>query len=48
VKDYFFITELQSRGLPHDHGLLRVQNAPTFGVSKNEKFECFVDKYFNN
>ncbi len=29
----------------HDHGLLWVQNAPTFGVSKNEKIECFVHKY---
>jgi hypothetical protein len=31
--------------LPHDHGLLWVQNALTFGVSKNEKIECFVNKY---
>ncbi len=31
--------------MPDDHGLLWVQNAPTFGVSKNEKFECFVNKY---
>jgi len=45
VKDYFFIIEFQSRGLPHDHGLLWVQNAPIFGVSKNEKIQCFVDKY---
>ncbi len=45
VKDYFFITEFQLGGLPHDHGLLWVQTAPTFGVSKNEEIECFVDKY---
>jgi hypothetical protein len=44
-KDYIFITEFQSRGLPHDHRLLCVQNAFTFGVSKKEKIECFVDKY---
>ncbi len=31
--------------MPHDHGLLWVQNALTFGVSKNEKIECFVNKY---
>jgi hypothetical protein len=31
--------------LPHDHGLLWVHNALTFGVSKNEKVECFVNKY---
>ncbi len=45
VKDYFFITEFQSRGLLHGDGLLWVQNAPTFGVSKNEKIECLVHKY---
>jgi DNA polymerase III delta subunit len=45
VKDYFFITEFQSRGLFHDHELLWVQNSSTFGVSKNEEIECFVDKY---
>jgi hypothetical protein len=37
VKDYFFITEFQSGGLLHDRKLLWVQNALTFGVSKNEK-----------
>jgi hypothetical protein len=45
VKYYFFITEFQLGSLFHDHGLLWVQNALTFGVSKNEKIECFVDKY---
>jgi hypothetical protein len=44
VKDYFFITKFQSEGLLHNHGLLWAQNAPTFGVSKNEKIECFVNK----
>ncbi len=33
VKDYFFIIEFQSRGLPHDHRLLWVQNVLIFGVS---------------
>jgi hypothetical protein len=45
VKDYLFITEFQSKGLLHDLKLLWVQNAPTFGVSKNEKIEFFVNKY---
>jgi hypothetical protein len=45
VKDYFFMNEFQLGSLLHDHGLLWVQNAPTFGVSKNEKLECFVNKY---
>jgi hypothetical protein len=44
-KGFFFKTKFQEGGLPYDHGLLWVQNAPTFGVSKNEKNECFVDKY---
>jgi hypothetical protein len=48
VKDYVFITKFQSGGLPHDHGLLCVQNAPTFGVSKNEEIECFIDKYLTD
>ncbi len=45
VKDYCFITEFQLRSLFHDHGLLWVQNTLTFGVSKNGKIECYVDKY---
>jgi len=31
--------------LLHYHGSLWIQNVPTFGVSKNEKIECFVNKY---
>jgi hypothetical protein len=45
VKDYSFRRKFQLGGLLHDHGLLWVQNAPIFGVSKNEKIECFIDKY---
>ncbi len=48
MKDYLFITEFQEGGLLHDHRLLWVQNALTFGVSKNEEIECFVDKYLTN
>jgi len=43
VKDYFFIIE--SRGLPHDHDLLWIENATRYGVFQNEKNECLVDKY---
>ncbi len=43
VKDFFFITE--SRGLPHDHELLWIDNPPGYGVFQNEEIECFVDKY---
>ncbi len=45
VKGYFFIIEFQLGGLPHDHGLSWIENAPRYGVSQNEEIECFVDKY---
>ncbi len=28
IHDYFFVIEFELRGLAHDHGLLRVKNAP--------------------
>jgi hypothetical protein len=31
--------------LPHDYGLLWLENAFRFGVLKNEKNEYFVNKY---
>jgi hypothetical protein len=45
VKDYFFITEFQFGGLFYDHRLLWLKNALIFGVSKNEKNECLINKY---
>jgi hypothetical protein len=42
---YFFITKFQSRGLPCDHGLLGVKNAPQFGISSNSEVKFFVDTY---
>lgn len=42
---YFFITKFQSGGLAHDHGLLRVKNAPYFGISSNSEVKIFVDTY---
>jgi hypothetical protein len=45
IQDYFFVTNFQSEGLTHDHGLLWVQNAIQFGISSNETNENFIDKY---
>jgi hypothetical protein len=45
VKNYFFITKFQLRGLLHDYGLLWIENAPRNDVFQNEDIECFVNKY---
>jgi hypothetical protein len=45
LEDYFFITEFQSGGYPHDHGLLWIANAPRYGTHSNEEIENFIDKY---
>jgi hypothetical protein len=41
----FFVTKFEVEGLPHDHGLLWVENVVQFGVLTNEDIECFVDIY---
>lgn len=41
----FFLIEFQKCGLPYDHGLLWIENAPYFCVSSNEVIEHFVNKY---
>jgi hypothetical protein len=41
----FFLIEFQTCGLPCDHGLLWIENAPCFVVSSNEVIENFVNKY---
>jgi hypothetical protein len=41
----FFLIEFQTCGLPYDHGLLWIENAPHFGVSSNEIIEHFANKY---
>jgi hypothetical protein len=42
--DYFFVTEFQTRGSQHDHGLLWVTNAPTYSLDSNNAIENFVEK----
>jgi hypothetical protein len=43
--DFFFVTKFQNHGSEHDHGLLWVVNAPTYGLDSNKIIEIFVDKY---
>ncbi len=43
--DFFFVLEFQSCGSQHDHGLLRVINAPIYGLDSNNAIGNFVDKY---
>ena len=45
LADYFFVTEFQNRGSQHDHGLLWIKNAPTFGKDMDESIVAFVDQY---
>ncbi len=45
IKDFFFVTKFQVEGLPHDHGLLWVENVAQFAILTNENIECFVDTY---
>lgn len=47
VMDYFFVTEFQSRGNEHDHGLLWIRNAPIYGHSSNTTIEHFIDNYLS-
>jgi hypothetical protein len=44
---FFFVTEVQSRGSQHDHGLSWVANAPIYGLDSNNVIENFVDKYIS-
>jgi hypothetical protein len=41
VINYFFIIEFQLISLAHDHGLLWIKNAHTFGISSNKDMEFF-------
>lgn len=45
-KIFFLITKFQSKGLPHNHGLLLLKNTFKFHVFfKNENIEFFINKY---
>ena len=48
VQDYFFITELQSRGTNHDHEFLHIQDAPIYQNSPNADVMDFIDHYLTS
>ncbi|CAB3999556.1 ATP-dependent DNA helicase PIF1 [Paramuricea clavata] len=44
LKDWFYRVEYQQRGLPHIHMLIWLENAPVFGVDKDEDVVNFIDQ----
>ena len=44
IKDWFYRVEYQQRGSPHIHMLIWLENAPMFGVDKDEDVTAFIDK----
>ena len=44
IKDWFYRVEYQQRGSPHIHMMLWLENAPIFGVDKDEDVISFIDQ----
>ena len=44
LKDWFYRVECQQQGLPHIHMLIWLENAPVFGVDKDEDVIVFIDQ----
>ena len=44
IKDWFYRVEYQQRGSPHIHMLIWLENAPVFGVDKDEEVIAFIDQ----
>ncbi len=44
IKDWFHRVEYQQRGSPHIHMLIWLENAPVFGVDKDEEVIAFIDQ----
>ena len=40
--DWFYRVEYQQRGLPHIHMFIWLENAPVFGVDKDENVVNFI------
>ena len=47
VIDYFFVTEFQSRGGQHDHGLFWIKDAPSFESDSSIQVAEFIDQYIS-
>ena len=43
IKDWFYRVEYQQRGSPHIHMLIWLDNAPVFGVDKDEDVVAYID-----
>ena len=44
IKDWFYRVEYQQRGSPHIHMMLWLDDAPIFGVDKDEDVISFIDR----
>ena len=44
IEDWFYRVEYQQRGSPHIHMLIWLENAPVFGVDKDDDVTSFIDK----
>ncbi len=45
IVDYAIRIEFQCRGSPHAHCVLRVKDAPLYGVDSNSDICAFIDQY---
>ena len=44
IKDWFYRVEYQQQDSPHIHMLIWLENAPVFGVDKDEEVIAFIDQ----
>ena len=44
IRDWFYRVEYQQRGSPHIHMLIWLDNAPVFGVDKDEDVVAYIDR----
>ena len=44
IQDWFYRVKYQQRGSPHIHMLIWLENAPVFGVDKDEEVIAFIDQ----
>ena len=44
IKDWFYGVEYQQRGSPHIYMLIWLDNAPVFGVDKDEDVVAYIDR----
>ena len=45
IDDFYFVTEFQSRGSQHDHGLLWIKDAPSLDTHTDDQVKTFIDSY---